>query len=207
MAALAVLIITTVPFLMNNEPWTLGGPIHTSDCTVIGCTVIVSWTPRQFGRCPIFALPTSAGPKQFKRFGFATKSLARERAEHISTLLDLARDDVSRNKIGDMILAAKRGAALPAVEDVRRRLGLGQAPDTAGVTTGEWLNTWVAGKQRAKRASTYRGYESHVRVHINPVIGHIPLERLNFGHIEAVLAAVPGRPVPGTGSWRRCEPR
>jgi integrase len=37
-----------------------------------------------------------------------------------------------------------------------------------------------------------RGYESHIRVHIVPVIGDLPLERLNAGHVEAVLAAVPG---------------
>jgi hypothetical protein len=29
-------------------------------------------------------------------------------------------------------------------------------------------------------------------VHINRVIGDLPLERLNVGHVEAVLAAVPG---------------
>jgi integrase len=78
------------------------------------------------------------------------------------------------------------------IEDVRRRLGLGLDPSSPGVTMAEWLDSWLAGKKRAKRASTYRGYESHVRVHISPVIGSIPLERVNTGHIEAVLAAVPG---------------
>jgi integrase len=56
----------------------------------------------------------------------------------------------------------------------------------------EWLEGWLAGKRRAKRASTYRGYESHVRVHINPVIGSVPLERVSAVHVEQVLAAVPG---------------
>jgi integrase len=36
------------------------------------------------------------------------------------------------------------------------------------------------------------GYESHIRVHIKQVIGDLPLERLNAGHVETVLAAVPG---------------
>ena len=31
-------------------------------------------------------------------------------------------------------------------------------------------------------------------MHILPVIGSLPLERLNAGHVEAVLAAVPGSP-------------
>ena len=78
------------------------------------------------------------------------------------------------------------------MEDVRRRLGLGLDPGSPGVTAGEWLDGWLAGKRRTKRASTVRGYESHIRVHINPVIGDLPLERVNTGHVEAVLAAVPG---------------
>jgi hypothetical protein len=90
------------------------------------------------------------------------------------------------------IHATARGGQLPAVEDVRRRLGLGLDPAQPGVTVAAWLDSWLAGKRRTKRASTVRGYESHIRVHINPVIGDLPLERLNVGHVEAVLAAVPG---------------
>jgi hypothetical protein len=50
---------------------------------------------------------------------------------------------------------------LPAVDDIRRRLGLGIDPGQPGQTVAEWMNGWLAGKQRTKRASTVRGYESH----------------------------------------------
>ena len=49
-----------------------------------------------------------------------------------------------------------------------------------------------AAKRRSRRASTYRSYEMHVRVHIRPAIGDVPLERMNTGHVEQVLAGVPG---------------
>ncbi len=91
-----------------------------------------------------------------------------------------------------MIMASKRGAQLPAVADVRRRLGLNQDPGAPGVTVAEHLDAWLAGKQRTKRASTVRGYEMHIRVHIKPALGHLPLERLNAGHIEDLLASIPG---------------
>ncbi len=91
-----------------------------------------------------------------------------------------------------MIAATRRGQPLPAVADVRRRLGLGLDPGQPGVTVAEWMDGWLAGKRRNRRASTVRGYESHIRLYISPVIGDLPLERVNTAHVEAVLAAVPG---------------
>jgi integrase len=96
-------------------------------------------------------------------------------------------DATTRAKIGDMITAAKRGQPLPAVADVRRRLGLGRDPGDAGMTAGEWMTAWLAGKQRTRRASAFRGYEMHVRVWLEPVLGDVPMERLNPSHIEAVF--------------------
>ena len=75
---------------------------------------------------------------------------------------------------------------------MRRRLGLGLDPGQPGITVGQWLDSWLSGKQRTKRASTVRGYESHIRVHIKPAIGDVSLERVNTSHVEQVLAAVPG---------------
>ena len=137
-------------------------------------------------------VPVTGGSKQVKRYGYSSRKAAEQAAQHAGKLLDLAPDDATRARIGDLIAAAKRGAPLPAIEDVRRRLGLGVDPGTPGATVAEWLDAWLAGKQRTRRASTTRMYESHVRVYIRPVIGDLPLERLNTGHIEAVLAAVPG---------------
>jgi Phage integrase, N-terminal SAM-like domain len=124
----------------------------------------------------------------------ATKTEADKAATQVWDLIRLAgADNGTQQRIGDLIFkATARGGQLPGVEEVRRRLGLGLDPAQPGVTVAAWLDSWLAGKRRTKRASTVRGYESHIRVHINPVIGDLPLERLNAGHVEAVLAAVPG---------------
>ena len=139
-------------------------------------------------------IPTTGGVRELRRFGFATKTEADKAASQVWDLIRLAgADKGTQQRIGDLIFhATARGGQLPAVEDVRRRLGLGLDPAQPGVTVAAWFDSWLAGKQRTKRASTVRGYESHIRVHINPVIGDLPLERLNVGHVEAVLAAVPG---------------
>jgi hypothetical protein len=112
-------------------------------------------------------------------------------AGDVRELLGLAgADQATRNRIGDMIAAAKRGAPLPAAEDVRRRLGLGLDPGQPGVTVAEWLDTWLAGKGRTRRASSVVSYGMHCRVWLRPQLGHIPLERLNTGHIEGLFATI-----------------
>ena len=139
-------------------------------------------------------IPTSSGVRELRRFGFATKGEADKAAIQVWDLIKLGGADAgTRQRIGDLIFrATARGGQLPSLEDVTRRLGLGLDPGQPGVTVAAWLDSWLAGKRRTKRASTVRGYESHIRVHIDPVIGDVPLERLNVGHVEAVLAAVPG---------------
>ena len=139
-------------------------------------------------------IPTTGGTRLVRRYGYPSQKTAGQAAEHVGRLLDLAPDDATRAQIGDLIVAAKRGAPLPAVEDVRRRLGLGLDPGQPGMTVAQWMEGWLTGKQRTRRASTTRGYESHIRVHISPVIGDLPLERISAAHVERVLAAVPGSP-------------
>jgi integrase len=149
-----------------------------------------SWNARHGSAGFACRIPTSGGTKLVKRFGYGSKAEATAAAEAVGMLLGLGTDEATRDSIGDMIMAAKRGIELPALEDVRRRLGLGLDPGQSGVTTGEWLNTWLAGKRRTRRPSAIRSYEMHIRVWLVPAIGHIPLERLNAAHVEEVFARI-----------------
>lgn len=106
---------------------------------------------------------------------------------HVDDLIRLAAsDDALERKIGDLIWArTKRGGQLPAVDDVRRRLGL-RRDLAASETTGEWLETWLAGK-RAKRDSVKRSYRMHLDNWLIPHLGDVPLDRLSTEHIAAML--------------------
>ena len=80
-------------------------------------------------------------------------------------------------------------------EEVRRKLALalgaqetGGLPDARGRTLGEFLDDWLRDVvQPSVRVWTYRGYEVHVRRHIKPALGRIPLERLDPAHVQAFL--------------------
>lgn len=87
--------------------------------------------PFTFGystRIPVTSAKT--GVRELRRFGFGTKSEADAAAGKVWDLIKLAGDDVrTQQKIGDMIFEkSARGGELPAVEDVRRRLGLRRDP-------------------------------------------------------------------------------
>ena len=71
-------------------------------------------------------------------------------------------------------------------EEVQRKLALalharetGTLADARGLTTGEFLDQWLAEViQPSVRPWTFKGYEVHVRMHLKPAIGRIPLEKL-----------------------------
>jgi hypothetical protein len=138
-----------------------------------------SWNSRHGSAGYATRIPTSNGTKLVKRFGYGSKADAEGAAVAVGKLLDLAAsDDLTRAKIGDMIVAAKRGATLPAAEDVARRLGLGLDPASAGVTFGQAWKAWLAGNKRL-RPSARRRLEGIARDWLLPVLADVRLERLN----------------------------
>jgi integrase len=134
-------------------------------------------------------LVTTAGRKSYRRGGHRTRKDAEAYRDHVAALLRLAKGDAGDlAKIGDLIFKVKRGAQLPPVEDVRRRLGLGQDLDRSQ-TLGEWLEQWFAGK-RALRDSTARGYRQHLDHYLIPILGDFPLDRLSAEHISDMFDAI-----------------
>ncbi len=130
---------------------------------------------------------TSTGVRTLRRSGYETQTTAEAVLERAADLIRLAGGDKrTEARIGDMIFAqSRRGGELPAVEDVRRRLGL-RRDLAVSETTAEWLETWYAGK-RAKRDSVKRSYRMHLDTWLIPQLGEVPLDRLNSEHIAAML--------------------
>ena len=57
------------------------------------------------------------------------------------------------------------------------------------LTLSGWLDYWLA-TRTSQRASTLRGYRSHVRVYLTPYLGRIPLAELTVGQVQAMFTAL-----------------
>lgn len=137
-------------------------------------------------------IETSGGRRELRRLGFTTLGRAEATLEHIRDLVKLAGPDDTRTrkKIGDLLIErTKRGGELPAVDDVRRRLGLGRDPGHAGETFGEAWAAWLAGKRKLKISSAKR-YDEIGRHWLLPVLEDVLLEKLKDQHCAAVFERV-----------------
>lgn len=165
------------------------------------CTCVDPVSGRQCGaKCPALLadskhgewnyrerLTSSAGLRELRRRGFATRKAANGFRDEVHALVLLAKgDDGTAARIGDLIFdRTKRGGQLPDAEDVKRRLGLRGALDRSQ-TLAEWLDSWIAGKKRL-RASTADSYGGHIDTYLKPMLGHIPLDRLSEQHVHDMI--------------------
>nr|WP_319949654.1 hypothetical protein [Streptomyces halobius] len=114
---------------------------------------------------------------------------AQDDLDHVRGLLALPdSDDEGRRRIADLLetMAADK-APLPDREETRRRFVTGQTL-TSRLTVGEWLDMWLASKKT--RRTTTSGYESHIRVRLEPRIGDHRLERLNINHLVEMFDGI-----------------
>ncbi len=80
-------------------------------------------------------------------------------------------------------------AKLRALEN-KRDAGTVLEAGAGALTVGGWLDHWLSTiAVRRVRPTTLEGYESKVRVHIKPALGHHQLERLQPEHLERFYAS------------------
>jgi integrase len=80
-------------------------------------------------------------------------------------------------------------------EEVRQKLAevtqardTGTLPDARGYRLGDFLDDWLEEVVKPRvRHWTYVGYEVHVRLHIKPSLGHLPLDKVAPLHVQLFL--------------------
>ncbi|GIM90163.1 site-specific integrase [Paractinoplanes toevensis] len=113
---------------------------------------------------------------------------ANDRSQAIA-LLALAGDDTAlATEIADLLQQVKAGAPLPDRDTIAKRVNAG-LPATADMTLGEYLPQWLESR-RSIEPGTKRAYGCHIRVHLIPHLGAIPLVKLRVEHIAAMFTAI-----------------
>ena len=130
------------------------------------------------------------GVRELRRFGFATKGDAEAAARHVWELIALAAADTgTQQRIGDLIFEkTARGGELPAVEDVRRRLGLRRRAGPARPSARPGRPGWPGGARRA--TATRTRLAQHGRNWLLPVLADVALDRLTGEHCAMVFERI-----------------
>jgi integrase len=101
-------------------------------------------------------------------------------------------DEHTTTKTGDLIeTAVTTGAPIPTPDQLRRWLHLDVTPTELPTMAG-YLTDWLTGRKNIK-PGTLRGYESHIRLYLSPYLGHLRIDRLRPGHIDAMYDAIDER--------------
>jgi integrase len=112
--------------------------------------------------------------------------------DHARELLRVVGTDPDRrSEVADLMVSAMRTKrSLPDLTDVRTRIGA-DLPLAETPALATYLIDWLA--SLTVDANTLNGYESHVRVHLIPHLGHLQLDKVRPRHIRAMLAAIVAR--------------
>lgn len=62
----------------------------------------------------------------------------------------------------------------------------GQLADSGRRTVGQWLDEWLEIKKPQVGLRSYDNWESHVRLHLKPIIGRTPLAKLRKTHVATM---------------------
>lgn len=85
-----------------------------------------------------------------------------------------------------------------ALNEILRDLGRGEYVAPTKLTLGEYLGTWVDGLTLSKAPLTVATYRRAVRQHVNPTLGHLPLQKLTAADLEKLYAQLSDTLAPAT---------
>nr|SBO94272.1 Integrase [Nonomuraea gerenzanensis] len=137
-------------------------------------------------------LPSHADGRRrnpLRRRGFATLEEVEAELEQARALLALDEDPHIQRKVTELMLSVLKDAkALPAVEEVRRKVRTRQDLNPT-VTVAEWMTEFLRRKRKID-VTTRRSYEAHIRLYFVPYLGDIRLDRLRVSDVAGMFDAI-----------------
>jgi integrase len=129
-----------------------------------------------------------------RRGGFASQTDAQADLDKIAALVEVGerRGGPALIAVGDLIERTLRAKEpFPSPDMIGTQLDAGTDPGTMP-TVGEWLHNWIAGRKKL-RGGTTLSYTSHIRLWLNPHLGHYRLDVLNVDHVSRMFDAMAER--------------
>lgn len=109
-------------------------------------------------------------------------------------VIDVALPGAKRRKRRTRSGFATKKEALAAMRDVQDAQSKGRLVEPTRTTVGEYLTEWLAAARNRVgddlSDTGWRDYEVHVRRHVTPGIGDVPLQALTSNHIKGFYAWV-----------------
>lgn len=87
------------------------------------------------------------------------------------------------------VTAPTQADARRLLQDLLMKHGLGELAKPSNMKTGDWLTQWLREGGPSWKPKTYHGYESIVRVYLEPAFGAVRLQRLTATTIATQFAA------------------
>ncbi|QZT61297.1 tyrosine-type recombinase/integrase [Mycolicibacterium austroafricanum] len=86
------------------------------------------------------------------------------------------------------VAAKEYKAAKKKLDDLKEKIAAGLVVLTSHSTVADWLDHWLNNiKKKKLTQSTYKFYEEAIRLHINPRIGGVKLDKLTTQHVYDVV--------------------
>ncbi len=77
--------------------------------------------------------------------------------------------------------------AIQKLEELKLTLNMGIQVERGDITVEKWCQNWMDKYKKKLRPTTKTSYYNNIRIHINPYIGGVPLNKLETGQIQYML--------------------
>jgi integrase len=91
-------------------------------------------------------------------------------------------------RVRKTVYGATKAEVMQKVSELRFKLARGEAVDPSRLTLAEWLQHWLDVSRTNMAESTWEGYDELARLYVQPILGHVQLQRITPLHIEQLYA-------------------